>query len=395
MGKLRLISKPKNELKSKSISNLMKDVRTNQKDAGGKEDGYPTVYKARFIEPGPVSYGDMTDVEDTILLTETALYNMAQSFIGKPVIIDHVDINPDIAKEKAVGYVTSVRKGQYENDNDPWWYCEFIIDDDKAKELIQEDFNISCAYVPTEVDLQGGEYHAIPYAYEVLNAEYTHLAIVDNPRYENAMIFKNSKSKGDQPVIFKLFNKKGKGSENKNKKNDHKEKTMDMDMDEAVYINDDGEEIPVKDMMYAYEKYRMNRVDDDDEYEMDDGEKVKMKEMYDVYKKNKGDDDEDKNNKKNEDDDDDKNNKKNEDDDNDDKKMKKNAEEPAPAPAPAETPAPAPATPAPAAPAKPAEPVNKEVKNARDYGGIYKDISLHEERLEKGVSRYGKIKKDK
>jgi hypothetical protein len=49
-----------------------------------------------------------------------------------------------------------------------------------------------------EYDPNGGEWHAVPYDRKVLVGEYDHLAIVDNPRYENSIIL--------TPEQFKSYN---------------------------------------------------------------------------------------------------------------------------------------------------------------------------------------------
>lgn len=174
-----------------------------------KEMPWPKSYKCNFIEPGPVHYqdlgpckvcgdqrvcgndGDECDTEgETILVTDEALDRMAPTFVGKPVIDrEHKEVSPDtIVKGDAEGIVTRVYK------EGGWNWCDFLVWDPKTQEHCDKGlFSVSCAYEPTEVDDVEGEYHNIPYASTIKNGFYTHLAIVQSPRYEGARILVNSK----------------------------------------------------------------------------------------------------------------------------------------------------------------------------------------------------------
>ena len=148
-------------------------------------------YTCKFIEPGLINYDDMGC--GTILVRKEALDNMAPTIIGKPVLIKHDDVNKTNYTDKAVGYVSDVKY----NDADGWYYCDFIVFDDEAKQYIEGNkWSVSCAYVPKDTTTVGGLHNNIRYEQEVLSGEYTHLALVDNPRYEDAKILLNSKQGG-------------------------------------------------------------------------------------------------------------------------------------------------------------------------------------------------------
>lgn len=178
---------------------------------------WPKKYTCSFIEPGVVFYQDLgpcklcgdartcmgagpegkkgegcdTDGE-TILVKQEALASMAQSFVGKPVIdLMHKDIEPNmVANGEADGIVTRV----WLDEKSGWWMCEFLVWSPQTQLHCESPrFSVSCAYDPMSVNTEGGEYHNIPYAEEILTGEYTHLAIVTNPRYEGARILVNSK----------------------------------------------------------------------------------------------------------------------------------------------------------------------------------------------------------
>lgn len=181
----------------------------------GKEHPWPKKYTCSFIEPGLVHYQDLgpckkcgnamscsngsegpgSGCEPTgehVLVKQEALAKMAQSFVGKPVIDKmHKDVTPDtVAEGEADGIVTRV----WLDDKTGWWMCEFLVWNPEAQLHCESSaYSVSCAYEPTAVNQDGGEYHNIPYAEEIEDGSYTHLAIVTNPRYEGARIFVNSK----------------------------------------------------------------------------------------------------------------------------------------------------------------------------------------------------------
>jgi hypothetical protein len=102
------------------------------------------------------------------------------------MVIDHQDINVSNADELKFGHALNIRKGE-----DGWAWCDFTSDSDEAINLINEGWSVSCAYVPTKT-ADAGFYHNIPYDREILEAKALHIAIVQKPRYEKALVFENS-----------------------------------------------------------------------------------------------------------------------------------------------------------------------------------------------------------
>lgn len=110
--------------------------------------------------------------------------------VGVPVIINHKEINNDNADDERVGVVNSV----WYDEKDGWYWCDGIIWDETAKNLITDkDWSVSCSYDVKTADNQGGTENNIPYDMEFLDGVFTHLALVNNPRYERANIVFNSK----------------------------------------------------------------------------------------------------------------------------------------------------------------------------------------------------------
>lgn len=142
---------------------------------------WPKMYSCNFLEPGLVSYED-TGAGIAMLRRET-IAKLMPTFIGKPVIIDHIDVGPKDFDKHAVGYVTRV----WWDDASGWARCEFLLTDDKAKQKVAQGYSVSCAYNVSATG-PGGEYHAIKYDEEILDGTGTHLALVVNPRYEECKI---------------------------------------------------------------------------------------------------------------------------------------------------------------------------------------------------------------
>jgi hypothetical protein len=265
-------------------------------DKKGKK---PKIYKARFIEPGVISYED-TEEGGVIYIGREALDKMAPSFRGMPVINKvHKDTDPDEAfdfqneesEKLADGIVTDVYYG-----NDGWYWVNFAVWDMETQNNIDnEGYSVSCAYKPTRAG-PGGQHNKIDYDAEVLEGAYTHLAVVDPnyARYEKAMVFENAKKqKGDFMGFLNIIGIKPK-EEKKEKKED-----IQIEYENATYTLDNGEEVPLKKLVEVYnaeekkdekkeekkdEKKPMFNMDED--YDIGNGEKVKGSALVAAYKKN-------------------------------------------------------------------------------------------------------------
>lgn len=181
---------------------------------------FPRRYFARHIKAGLVHY--LEKGEDKLyVIKDEALKKMNASFEGKPIYIRHVDeVDTDKMKEEAVGYVVK----SFYNEFDGAWWVE-IIADDEAQKYIEKGWAVSNAYLPTELG-SGGVYHDIDYDKEVKNGVYEHLAIVDNPRYEEAVIM--------TPEEFKDFNEGRKAELDKLKNSKENEMLSEEDKKELL-----------------------------------------------------------------------------------------------------------------------------------------------------------------
>ena len=110
--------------------------------------------------------------------------------VGVPVIINHKDLSSENVGDERVGVVNSV----WYDEKDGWYWCDGIIWDETAQNLITDNnWSVSCSYDVKTADDKGGTENNIKYDIEFLDGVFTHLALVNNPRYERANIVFNSK----------------------------------------------------------------------------------------------------------------------------------------------------------------------------------------------------------
>ena len=271
---------------------------------------WPKRYRLEFIEPGIISYEDID--QGKVFVSNEALDRMSKSYIGKPVVnFLHEDLTPEQAfkngddlESRADGVVYDVGK----TDNG-WHYCDAIIWDDETQQNISEKgFLESCAYTVDEVG-PSGQYHGIDYDEEVVNGTYTHMAIVNNPRYERSKIyelpssyenaiadqitrvFENSKKENDyMSNIFKLiFNSKKKENQTPPEKDpkEPEEKGINRAEDSVVEM-ENGEQVPLAELVAAYLDGEDSETGSGTVMNMDDmvdvdGEQVPVKDLYAAY----------------------------------------------------------------------------------------------------------------
>ena len=258
---------------------------------------WPKIKTAKFLTAGLVSYKDV-DAGVALLKNET-INTSLETFDGKPVLIDHNEVTPENYGKFRKGNVISARF----NPQDGWYYVDFIVDDDTAIDLIEnQGYSVSCAYNVLDV-ADGGLYQDLPYDGEITKIYFTHLALVKEPRYEESKILGemplmmvNSKgtlikahniSKQEEKQMFKLFQK--------NKDGEQKE------VESFAMVND--KKIPLEDLVKAYiENTKDGKTGDMDSKELyqakdDDivdvnGNKVRIGEMKNAYIKMMNDKDE-------------------------------------------------------------------------------------------------------
>lgn len=271
-------------------------------------DQYPKRYRIEFIEPGICNYEDVN--QGKVFVSREALDRMKSSFIGKPVVNEvHKSLTAQEAFKLSDEERESLADGIVYNcgwlDNG-WCFADVIIWDLQTQKNIDENrYLASCAYIPKN-EGKSGKWHGFDYNEEILDATYTHMAIVKDPRYEGMHIYElpneymNStsntllemiKNKEQKMAIFKFFLPKEKKN---NLEPERKEETPDLEKINAdeSFIDIDGEKVPLSELIKTWQveqsekQITENAINPEDEVEVD-GNKVKAKELVDCYMRNK------------------------------------------------------------------------------------------------------------
>lgn len=170
----------------------------------------PQVYYGLHMCEGVAEYADPGGSPYRIVINENALKTMDQTFQGLPVYVHHVD-EVDFSKfeHEAAGVVIR----SFFNTSDGKHWAEFVVFSDAGHEAIKSGWKLSNAYIPKGF-AGGGLWHGVEYAKEVTSGEYEHLAIVQNPRYEESIIltpeqFKHYNSTKEVELVRMANSKKG------------------------------------------------------------------------------------------------------------------------------------------------------------------------------------------
>lgn len=152
-----------------------------KEDNGGKG----RFFRARFLQAGLVKYSF-----GVCLLKKETIDKFVYGFVGCPVVIDHKDVSDKNAKDLRVGVISKVEFEQF----DGWYWCEGVIFDQEAIDLVNNGYNVSCQYEITQYATNDRKelHNGNEYDKEILDGAPEHLAIVKNPRYESAMIAVNA-----------------------------------------------------------------------------------------------------------------------------------------------------------------------------------------------------------
>lgn len=160
-------------------------------------------FSAKFIIPGLVGY-EQEGYGISLLKKQTIDANL-ESFIGKPVTIEHPK------RGEAYNAVGKVDMAEY-NASDGWYWCGGELTDEKAIRLVNNGVSVSCGYtIPEKGEMvkRNSRYNNVRYDSEITNLRFTHLAIVQRPRYEEAGIRLNSipveEEKANQTPIKDMF----------------------------------------------------------------------------------------------------------------------------------------------------------------------------------------------
>jgi hypothetical protein len=156
------------------------------------------IFYGMHFYPGVAEYEDPNDGPFRVFINEDTIRAMGPSFAGRPIFVDHVnevDEDIDTLRNEADGWVIE----SFFNAADGKTWAKFILVSDRALEAVKRGYKLSNAYIPKSFG-QGGLWNGVQYSREVTDGEFEHLAIVQNPRYEESVIM--------TPEQFKSYNNK-------------------------------------------------------------------------------------------------------------------------------------------------------------------------------------------
>lgn len=160
------------------------------------DHGKGQIFYGMHFYPGLAGYEEPNGESYKVYLSEDTIRSMDPTFAGCPVFVLHVDSVPQDLNElrgEADGWVIE----SFYNQADGKHWAKFVAVSDKGLVAIRSGMRLSNCYLPKTFG-PSGTWNGIDYDKEITSAEYEHLAIVPNPRYEESVIM--------TPEEFKKYN---------------------------------------------------------------------------------------------------------------------------------------------------------------------------------------------
>lgn len=215
------------------------------------------IFYGMHFYPGVARY-DSPDKESlTVFINEDTIRKMSPSFAGRPIFVEHMeDVNEDVneLRKEADGWVIE----SFFNQADGKTWAKFIIVSDRGFAAIKRGYRLSNAYIP-QLSIKDGVWNGVPYQQEVVGGEYEHLAIVNNPRYDESVIMTPEEFKSYNEArsieLKTLSNSKNNKGESKMKffKRTKVENSVDLEST-MVELPKSKKEISISNMIEEYDK---------------------------------------------------------------------------------------------------------------------------------------------
>jgi hypothetical protein len=148
----------------------------------------PEVFYGSHMLPGCAEYRPPGQEPFRVFLNEETIKEMDSSFKGKPLYVGHAE-GKEVLSE-ADGWV--VESFYLPEDGKHW--CKFLAVTDRAKDAIRQGRRLSNAYTPKAFGPKG-LWNGIEYSKEITEAQYDHLALVPDPRYDESIVLTPEKFK--------------------------------------------------------------------------------------------------------------------------------------------------------------------------------------------------------
>lgn len=283
---------------TKNMNRLFKLI---DKVENGRID--PIIHTGTFLVPGLVAYHDVK--AGICKLTKETIDGMLNSIKGIPVVIGHpAKDTSKLTQEELKELQNGVVIDAFFNEKIGEFQCHFITTTSEAEDLVKKGHSLSVAYNNIKLG-PGGVYHAIKFDQEILNGQFTHLAIVESKtaRYEEAYIdtgieiFLNSVGGGH--ILIEKPKQEDKAMKFKFQFPFIAKNSQEVDTTKAsVTIGD--KQVTVKQLVEAYNAKKsagenIIEVDEDREFEITNskGEKetVTVKQLMDAFNAEESDED--------------------------------------------------------------------------------------------------------
>jgi len=170
-------------------------------------------YCAMFLRKGTVGYDD-----GVYYIRAENLEKIATKHLGIPVVMEHQEVTPDNINNIEVGrvvrvfvnngFVNPLNGETVKGDGDYW--CEMIITNSKAANLLDSGYGVSNHYAATvnaAINKQDPEYANVDIVAEITDGTPNHLAIVKEPRYNTAKTVTLLNSKPKSLINFSTMQK--------------------------------------------------------------------------------------------------------------------------------------------------------------------------------------------
>lgn len=145
-----------------------------------------SVFYGMHFYPGLAEYQEPDGSSFRIFINEDTIRKMGPTFSGRPIFVEHVEeVDQDLGelRKEADGWVIE----SFFNAADGKTWAKFIVVSERGLTAIRQGYRLSNAYIPKGFGT-GGLWNGVTYQKEVLDGEFEHLAIVQNPRYEESVI---------------------------------------------------------------------------------------------------------------------------------------------------------------------------------------------------------------
>jgi hypothetical protein len=253
------------------------------------ENSHGKVWYGMHFYPGVAQYSDPKNGDYCVYLNEDTLREMDPTFAGRPIFVEHVETEQipskvDELRKDADGWVIE----SFFNAADGKHWVKFITVTDRAEHAIRSGLRLSNAYLPL-TEAKGGRWNGVEYLKEITSGEYEHLAIVNNPRYEESIIltpeeFKNYNNEKKIELTRIANSKSEKGDKGMGALNFFKRSKVENSIDlesTMVELPKSKKEIKISDLVTEMDKIinMHGYANDDHLVKMDNGDEMSVADM--------------------------------------------------------------------------------------------------------------------